>query len=241
MKKAVRIFWRLFFGGFAAFILLVILASFGVFGKMPTLNDLENPSILQASEVYAENGTLMGKYFTERGNRSNVKYRDISKHVIDALVATEDERFYNHSGIDFKSTMRAMLTLGRQGGGSTITQQLALNLFNERASNKAIRVIQKLKEWIIAVRLERNFTKEEIITLYLNAVPFGDNTYGIRNASRTFFQKEPDRLNVEEAAVLVGMLKANSTYNPRRNPVQSRDRRNVVLNQIVINGKMKAG
>jgi len=240
MKKAVRIFWRLFFGGFAAFILLVILASFGVFGKMPTLNDLENPSILQASEVYAENGTLMGKYFTERGNRSNVKYRDISKHVIDALVATEDERFYNHSGIDFKSTMRAMLTLGRQGGGSTITQQLALNLFNERASNKAIRVIQKLKEWIIAVRLERNFTKEEIITLYLNAVPFGDNTYGIRNASRTFFQKEPDRLNVEEAAVLVGMLKANSTYNPRRNPVQSRDRRNVVLHQMVINGKLTA-
>lgn len=238
MKKAVRIFWRIFFGGFAAFILLVILASFGVFGKMPTLNDLENPSILQASEVYAENGTLMGKYYTERGNRSNVKYRDISKHVIDALVATEDERFYNHSGIDFKSTMRAMLTLGRQGGGSTITQQLALNLFNERASNKAIRVIQKLKEWIIAVRLERNFTKEEIITLYLNAVPFGDNTYGIRNASRTFFQKEPDRLNVEEAAVLVGMLKANSTYNPRRNPVQSRDRRNVVLHQMVINGKL---
>ena len=240
MKKAVRIFWRIFFGGFAAFIILVILASFGVFGKMPTLNDLENPSILQASEVYAENGTLMGKYYTERGNRSNVKYRDISKHVIDALVATEDERFYNHSGIDFKSTMRAMLTLGRQGGGSTITQQLALNLFNERASNKAIRVIQKLKEWIIAVRLERNFTKEEIITLYLNAVPFGDNTYGIRNASRTFFQKEPDRLNIEEAAVLVGMLKANSTYNPRRNPVQSRDRRNVVLHQMVINGKLTA-
>jgi penicillin-binding protein 1A len=182
MKKAVRIFWRIFIGGFAAFVILILLANFGVFGKMPTLEDLENPSILQASEVYAEDGTLMGKYYTERGNRSTVKYRDISKHVIDALVATEDERFYKHSGIDFKSTMRAMLTFGRQGGGSTITQQLALNLFNERASNKAIRVIQKLKEWIIAVRLEKNFTKEEIITLYLNAVPFGDNIYGIRNA-----------------------------------------------------------
>ncbi len=238
MKKAVRIFWRIFIGGFAAFVILILLANFGVFGKMPTLEDLENPSILQASEVYAEDGTLMGKYYTERGNRSNVKYRDISKHVIDALVATEDERFYKHSGIDFKSTMRAMLTFGRQGGGSTITQQLALNLFNERASNKAIRVIQKLKEWIIAVKLEKNFTKEEIITLYLNAVPFGDNIYGIRNASRTFFQKEPDRLNVEEAAVLVGMLKANNTYNPRRNPVQARDRRNVVLHQMVINGKL---
>lgn len=238
MKKAVRIFWRIFFGGFAVFALLILLANFGVFGKMPTLDDLENPSILQASEVYAEDGTLMGKYYTERGNRSNVKFHDISKHVIDALVATEDERFYQHSGIDFKSTMRAMLSLGKQGGGSTITQQLALNLFNERASNKAIRVIQKLKEWIIAVRLEKNFTKEEIITLYLNAVPFGDNVYGIRNAARTFFQKEPDRLNVEEAAVLVGMLKANYTFNPRRNPVQARDRRNVVLHQMVINGKL---
>ncbi|MGB5029240.1 MAG: biosynthetic peptidoglycan transglycosylase, partial [Chitinophagaceae bacterium] len=173
MKKAVRIFWRLFIGGFAAFILLIVLANFGVFGKMPSIYDLQNPSILQASEVYAQDGTLMGKYYTERGNRSNVKYRDISRHVVDALVATEDERFYSHSGIDFKSTMRAVFTLGTEGGGSTITQQLALNLFNERASNRAIRVVQKLKEWIIAVKLEKNFTKEEIITLYLNAVPFG--------------------------------------------------------------------
>ncbi|MFZ1264659.1 MAG: biosynthetic peptidoglycan transglycosylase, partial [Chitinophagaceae bacterium] len=173
MKKAVRIFWRIFAGGFAAFVLLVILANAGVFGKMPSLAELENPSILQASEIYAEDGTLMGKYYTDRGNRSNVKYRDISAHVIDALVATEDERFYNHSGIDFKSTMRAIVTFGSQGGGSTITQQLALNLFNERASNRAIRVIQKLKEWIIAVKLERNFTKEEIIALYLNRAAWG--------------------------------------------------------------------
>lgn len=156
---------------------------------MPSIYDLQNPSILQASEVYAQDGIFMGKYYTERGNRSNVKYRDISRHVVDALVATEDERFYSHSGIDFKSTMRAVFTLGTEGGGSTITQQLALNLFNERASNRAIRVVQKLKEWIIAVKLEKNFTKEEIITLYLNAVPFGNNIYGIRNASRTFFKK----------------------------------------------------
>lgn len=240
MKKAVRIFWRIFIGGFAALILLVVMANFGVFGKMPSLSELENPSILQASEVYAVDGTLMGKYYTERGNRSNVKYRDISKHVIDALVATEDERFYKHSGIDFKSTMRAVFTLGRQGGGSTITQQLAKALLDQGSRNKAWRVIEKLKEWIIAIKLEKNFTKEEIITLYLNAVPFGDNIYGIRNASRTFFQKEPDRLNVEEAAVLVGMLKANYTYNPRRNPIAARDRRNVVLNQMVINGKLSS-
>lgn len=238
MKKAVRIFWRIFFTGLTAFVLVIVLANFGVFGAMPSISELQNPSILQASEVYAEDGTLMGKYYTERGNRSNVKYRDISPYVIDALVATEDERFYSHSGIDFRSTMRAVFTLGSEGGGSTITQQLALNLFNERATNKALRVIQKLKEWIIAVKLEKNFTKEEIITLYLNAVPFGNNVYGIRNASRTFFQKEPDRLTVEEAALLVGMLKGNSIYNPQRNPKLALDRRNTVLNQMEKNGKI---
>src|SRR6185295_19178846 len=145
---------------------------------------------------------LMGKYYTERGNRSNVKYRDISPHVIDALVATEDERFYQDSDIDFKSTMRAITSAGTQGGASTITQQLAKALLDQGSKNKAWRVIEKIKEWIIAVKLERNFTKEEILALYLNAVPFPDNVYGIRNASRTFFSKEPDRLNVPEVALL---------------------------------------
>lgn len=238
MKKSVRIFWRILLYGFAAFVLLIILTNFGLFGKMPSIADLENPSIQQASEVYAIDGTLMGKYYTERGNRTNVKYRDISPNVINALVATEDERFYDHSGIDFKSLLRAGFTMGRQGGGSTITQQLALNLFNERSNNKVKRIFQKLKEWIIAVKLERNFTKEEIITLYLNAVPFGNNIYGIRNASRTYFQKEPDRLTVEEAALLIGMLKGNTIYNPIRNPKAARDRRNIVLNQMAVNGKI---
>ncbi len=238
MKKAVRIFWRIFAVGFASFVLLVLLANFGVFGKMPSLEELENPSILQASEVYAEDGTLMGKYYTERGNRSNVKYRDISTHVIDALIATEDERFYNHSGIDFKSTMRALLTAGTSGGGSTVTQQLAKALLDQGSKNRAWRVIEKMKEWIIAVKLEKNFTKEEIITLYLNAVPFGNNIYGIRNAARSFFQKEPDVLNVEEAALLVGMLKGNSIYNPVRNPKAALERRNIVLNQMEINKKI---
>lgn len=239
MKKAVRIFWRLFAFGFIAFVALILMANFGVFGKMPSLEDLENPSILQASEIYAEDGTLMGKFYTERGNRSNVKHSDISRHVIDALVATEDERFHNHSGIDFKSTLRAIVTLGRQGGGSTITQQLAKALLAQGSKNKAFRVIEKLKEWIIAVKLEKNFTKEEIITLYLNVVPFGNNIYGIRNAARTFFQKEPDRLNVEEAALLVGILKGNTIYNPTRNPKAALDRRNVVIGQMEINGKIK--
>ena len=232
MKKAVRIFWRIFVGGFAAFVILILLANFGVFGKMPTLEDLENPSILQASEVYAEDGTLMGKYYTERGNRSNVPYKEISKHVINALIATEDERFYDHSGIDGKGFMRALLFLGTKGGGSTITQQLALNMFAERASNPVVRVIQKLKEWIIAVKLERNFTKQEIIALYLNTVPYSDNVYGIRNASRTFFSKEPDRLNVEESAVLIGMLKATNTFNPRTNYKSSFNIRNSIISQM---------
>jgi penicillin-binding protein 1A len=238
MRRSVQIFWRLFFFGLLAFILLVLCASYGLFGPMPSLKKLENPSILQATEVYADDGTLMGKYYLERGNRSNVQYKDISRHVVDALVSTEDERFYQHSGIDFKSTLRAVVLFGREGGGSTITQQLAKALLDHERKGKAIRIIQKLKEWIIAVKLERNFTKEEIIALYLNAVPFGNNIYGIRNASLTFFQKEPDRLNVEEAAMLVGMLKGNSLYNPIRNPKASLDRRNVVLNQMVKNNTL---
>ena len=147
MTKTVRIFWRLFFAGVLAFVLLITLANFGVFGKMPSLQELENPTIQQASEVIANDGTLMGKYYTERGNRSNVKFRDISANVTNALIATEDERFYNHAGIDFKSTLRAVFTLGGQGGGSTITQQLAKALLDQGSKNKAWRVIEELKEW----------------------------------------------------------------------------------------------
>lgn len=239
MKRSVRIFWYIFLAGFGTFITVVLLAAYGVFGKMPSLKDLENPSILQSSEVLAVDGTLMGRYYRENANRNNVEFKDISKNVIDALVSTEDERFYQHSGIDFKSTLRAVFTLGLEGGGSTITQQLAKALITGQGSkNKAWRVIQKLKEWIIAVKLERNFTKDEILALYLNAVPFGDNVYGIRNAARTFFQKEPYQLNVEEAAVLVGMLKGNNIYNPRRNYKAAFDRRNVVLNQMAANNKI---
>ena len=240
MKHSARVFWKVFLIGFAAFALLLILINVGVFGKLPSLSELENPSILQATEIYAADGTLMGKYYRERGNRSNVDYHDISKHVVNALVATEDERFYEHSGIDGRSVARAIIFLGREGGGSTITQQLALNMFSERARNPITRVIQKLKEWIIAIKLERNFTKQEILTLYLNTVPFGENVYGIRNSSLTFFQKEPDRLNVEEAAVLVGMLKGNTIYNPRKNPKNAMNRRNVVLDQMAKNNYLTA-
>ena len=241
MKKTVRIFWIIFLSGLGLCVLIIALCMFGAFGNLPSLKELENPSILQSSEVYATDGTLMGKYYRERGNRSNANYRDISPHVIHALVATEDERFYSHSGIDVKRTISAVVTLGSNGGGSTITQQLAKALLTGTGSkNTATRVIEKLKEYIVAVRLERNFTKEEILALYLNAVPYGDNIYGIRNAARTFFQKEPDRLNPEEAALLVGLLKGNYIYNPRVHPKQALDRRNVVLGQMEKNGYLTA-
>jgi penicillin-binding protein 1A len=232
MSRPVRIFWKIFLIGFFAFVLFLALLNWGVFGEMPSLAELENPNIIQASEVYGDDGTLMGKYVKEKGNRRNVDYNDISKNVIQALISTEDKRFYDHSGIDGKGVMRAVLLLGSKGGGSTITQQLALNMFAERASNPVKRVLQKLKEWIIAVKLERNFTKQEILALYLNTVPFSDNVYGIRNAARTFFSKEPDRLNVEESAVLVGMLKATYTYNPRTNYKSSFNIRNSIIDQM---------
>ena len=234
MRKSVKIFWAVFAIGFAVVISVVMMANFGVFGKMPSLKELENPSLLQSSEVIAADGTLMGKYYLENGNRSNVDYKDISKNIINALVATEDERFYEHSGIDMKSTIRAVVFLGSEGGGSTITQQLAKALLSQgRGHNIIRRIIEKIKENIIAIKLERNFTKEEILALYLNAVPYSDNVFGIRNAARTFFQKEPDRLDVQEAALLVGMVNGPGLYSPRRNPKASLDRRNLVINRML--------
>jgi penicillin-binding protein 1A len=200
---------------------------------MPQLEDIENPTASLASQVYAQDGTLMGKYYIE--DRINVDYKDISRYALDALVATEDKRFYEHSGIDGYSLIRAFLYLGSEGGASTITMQTAKNLFTENWSTKnfLLRSIQKLKEGLIAIKLERNFTKEEILTLYLNTVAFGDNVFGIRNAAKTFFQKEPDRLTVEEAAVLIGMVNGPGVYNPRSNPKRALDRRNLVLNRMV--------
>jgi penicillin-binding protein 1A len=230
MRRSVKILWRIFFIGFAAVVLLLLMANFGVFGKMPSLAELENPEADLASEVISADGVLMGKYYSE--NRSEVKYSEISPNVVHALIATEDERFYDHSGIDAQALARVVFTLGSQGGGSTITQQLAKMILGQGHGNPVTRGIQKLKEWIIAVKLERNFTKEEIIALYLNRAPWG-NVYGIRNASRTYFQKEPKDLKVEEAAVLVGMLKG-FIYEPIRHPKNAIDRRNTVIGQMVV-------
>ncbi len=233
MQKATPIFWKILFGGLGAFIIFLVLINGGAFGSLPSLKELENPSIMLASEVYADDGTLMGKYYKDKSNRSNVEYRDISKNAINSLLATEDKRFYEHSGIDGMGVLRAVVKLGRDGGGSTITQQLAKYMLGQGSRNMVRRGIEKLKEWITAVRLERNFTKEEILALYLNAVPFGDNVYGIRNAARTFYQKEPDRLSVDEAAMLIGMLSGNTLYNPRKNPKAAIERRNTVINRMV--------
>lgn len=238
MSKAVKLFWKIFLWSWVGFIVFLIALNLGLFGKLPSLDELENPSMLSSSEIYGSDGTLMGKYYTK--DRTNVKYGDISPNVINALIATEDERFYQHSGIDAKGTARALIFLGTKGGASTITQQLAKNmLFGEGSKNIIMRVIEKFKEWIISVKLERNFTKEEIIALYLNTVSFSDNLYGIGNASRTFFQKEPDRLSVEEAAVLVGMVNGPTIFNPRRNPKNALDRRNLVINRMVSNGFLR--
>ncbi|MFZ9208592.1 MAG: transglycosylase domain-containing protein, partial [Sediminibacterium sp.] len=235
MSKPVRVFWRIFFLGMGGLGLFLLMINFGWLGSMPSIDDIENPTASLASQVYAQDGTLMGKFYLE--DRINVQYKDISKHVVNALVATEDERFYDHKGIDPRSLGRALFFLGSEGGASTITMQTAKNLFtnNWSTSNILLRIIQKIKESLIAIKLERNFTKDEIITLYLNTVAFGDNVFGIRNAAKTFFQKEPDRLNVQESAVLIGMLKGSTLYNPRRNPKLALDRRNTVLSQMVRN------
>jgi penicillin-binding protein 1A len=172
MSKAVKILWRVFFIGLSLIILMVLLVSFGVFGSLPSLAELENPSVLSSSEVYAADGTLMGKYFLK--DRSNVSYRDISKNVVNALIATEDKRFFDHSGLDARRLASAMVKLGSDGGASTITQQLAKNLLGQGSTNRVTRMIEKVKEMIVALELERNFTKEEIIALYLNTVSYGD-------------------------------------------------------------------
>lgn len=230
MKRSVRILWRVFIGGFLFVLLMFLCANFGLFGKMPSVTQLQNPEADLASELYSSDGELMGKYYSE--NRSEVKYSEISPNVINALIATEDERFYDHSGIDAQAVGRAIFTLGTGGGGSTLTQQVAKMMLKQGKGNIVKRVLDKMKEWIVAVKLERNFTKEEIITLYLNRAPWG-NVYGIRNAARTYFQKEPKDLKIEEAAVLVGMLKGY-IYNPITRQAASLIRRNIVINQMVV-------
>jgi penicillin-binding protein 1A len=235
-KPSIKILWTLVLGGIGLGILVFASAYFGLFGKLPSLQELENPQANLASEIYANDGTLMGKIYTE--NRSPADYNNISKHVIDALVSTEDIRFYEHSGIDAIAIGRAIKGFGHEGGGSTLTQQLAKNILGQGSGWFGKRVIDKLKEWIVALKLEKNFTKQEILSLYLNRVSWG-NIFGIRNASRVYFQKEPSALTTDEAALLVGMLSGPGQYDPVRHPQAAIDRRNLVLERMVTNDVLK--
>ncbi len=238
VKPSVRILWRITLAGIGLVVFLFGGAYFGLFGRLPSLQQLENPEADLATEIYANDGkTLMGKIYTE--NRVSVDYKDIAPGVIDALISTEDERFYDHSGVDPKSTARAFWGLGSSGGGSTITQQLAKNILGQGSGNVLKRGIDKIKEWIVAIKLERNFTKQEIIALYLNRVSWL-NVYGIRNASLVYFQKEPSQLSIDESAMLVGMLKGPGAYNPVSKPDAALFRRNVVLDQMVRNNMLTA-
>ncbi|AZJ34584.1 penicillin-binding protein 1A [Tenacibaculum singaporense] len=233
-SKYIKWFWGIILGGFLFVCLLFLLASWGVFGALPTFEELENPENNLATEIISSDGKTLGKYAVE--NRTPIKYKDIPESMVKALVATEDERFYEHSGIDFRGTARAVLKPG-SGGASTITQQLAKMLFTGKASRNIFkRVLQKVKEWVVAVKLERQYTKEEIITMYLNKYDFLNQAVGVRSAARIYFGKEPKELDVEESAMLVGMLKNSSLFNPLRRKEMVKQRRNVVLKQMNRNG-----
>ena len=228
--KYKRWFWGITLGGFSFIVLVFLLASRGFLGVLPTFEELENPENNLATEVISSDGKTLGKYAAE--NRTPIKYKDLPKNIVEALIATEDERFYEHSGIDFRGTARAVLKPG-SGGASTITQQLARMLFTGRKSrNKIKRVLQKVKEWVVATKLERQYTKKEIIAMYLNKYDFLNQAVGIRSAARIYFGKEPKELLVEESAMLVGMLKNSSLYNPLRRAEKVKQRRNVVLKQM---------
>lgn len=213
----------------------------GLFGVSPTMEVIQNPITNEASYIYTEDSVLIGKFFNE--NRSPVKFEEISPYVINALISTEDERFYEHHGIDYQALFAAAkdMATGNARGASTITQQLVKNLFKIRSQYSAgllgnipgLKIlIMKSKEWVTAIKIENLYTKKDILTLYLNTVDFGSNAYGIRTAAKTYFNTEPKNLTAEQSAVLIGLLKATTTYNPKINPDKSFERRNVVLNNM---------
>ena len=231
-------FWIIFFSGIIGLTGMFYAASEGYLGEMPDFRQLENPKTNLATQIISSDNKVLGKFhFGE--NRIPIQFEDLPKNLVDALISTEDERFYSHSGIDFKATLRAIVFLGKRGGASTISQQLARQLFvGVRSKNIFEALSQKFKEYVIAVRLERQYTKHEIISMYLNIYDFGYNGDGIKSASNIYFDKELDSLNLEESAMLVGMLKNSSYYNPLRRPELVKNRRNVVFNQMQKNGHL---
>ena len=242
-SKYIKWFWILFLAGVLGLILIFSLASMGALGEMPDHTQLENPETNLATEIISSDGLTLGKFYFN-DNRTPVAYEELPTHLVDALIATEDARFHDHAGIDARGTVRAFAFMGSKGGASTISQQLARQLFvGVRSKSKLEAVTQKVKEWVIALRLERQYTKEEIIAQYFNIYDFGNNADGIRSASRIYFGKEPKEIDLRESAMLVGMFKNSSLYNPRRNPEGVKNRRNVVLGQMekygYINEKVK--
>ncbi len=228
----IKWFWILFLSGIFSIVLLFLLASFGAFGSMPKFEELENPENNLATEIITSDGKTIGTFFNE--NRTPVTYNELPKHLVQALVSTEDERFYDHSGIDARGTIRALANFGTKGGASTISQQLAKLLFTGGSQNIVKRIAQKIKEWVIATRLERQYTKEEIITMYFNKQDFLYQAVGIGSASRIYFGKEPINMDIQESAIIVAMLKNPRQYNPYREVSKQKSlaRRNQVFKQM---------
>jgi len=243
IKRYNWLIWKIAIGFVVLFALLITVTAFGLFGTLPPFRDLENPKSNQASEIISSDKKVLGTYYVQ--NRSSVTYKDLSPYLVNALVATEDNRFYQHSGIDFQRSFSIIFynLIGKPQGGSTITQQLAKNLYNGGGShNPFVRITQKLKELIISVQLERHYTKQEILTMYLNTVDFGAyNTYGIKSATRTYFNTTPDKVSPDQAALLVGMLNAPGLYSPIRHPQNAIGRRNLVLERMGKEGYLTSG
>ena len=234
-KIIITLFWLILIFGLTSFVGVFVLASKGFFGQMPDLQQLENPKTNLATQIITSDNRIIGKYYF-KDNRTPISFEELPQNLIDALIATEDERFYSHSGVDWKSTLRAIYYMGKRGGASTITQQLARQLFvGVRSRNILEAIIQKIKEWVLSFELESRYTKNEIIAMYLNIYDFGYNADGIKSAAKIYFDKSPINLKLDESAVLVGMLKNSSLYNPIRRPEKVRNRRNVVFNQMLRN------
>ncbi len=234
-RRSLKLFWIVFSIGILSFVSIFLAAGFGLLGKMPEFRQLENPKTNLATQIFSADNKVIGKFYYN-DNRTPLYYEEIPKNLIDALIATEDERFYDHSGIDLRSTLRAVVYLGEKGGASTVSQQLARQLFTGvRSRNTLDAVIQKIKEWVIAVQLERRYAKKEILTMYLNLYDFNYNADGLRSAANIYFSKEPSDLLLEESAMLVGMLKNSSLYNPIRRPELVTSRRNIVFQQMLRN------
>ena len=235
-RLIINIFWGIIISGIIITIIIFYGAGTGYYGSMPDLQQLENPKTNLATQIFSSDGVVLGKYYYE-DNRTPIQFNELPENIVNGLIATEDERFYSHSGIDWKRTISAFVFLGKRGGASTITQQLARQLFvGVRSRNISEAVIQKAKEWVLSVQLERRYTKKEIIAMYLNVYDFGYNADGVRSAAKIFFNTTPKKLKIEQSATLIGMLKNSSFYNPLRRPELVKRRRNIVFKQMERNG-----